>query len=106
MSGVRVALAETFVTSVSFGEDAIELQYMHQRDQGRKVSFARVCMLNLSDEPDKFHDLQEYLCDLIQYAEEEHRETVISGRASVRERMLRANEEQEREEAQSDATET
>lgn len=59
----------TFVTSVGFNEDSMEITFLEDREQGEEVLMARTLVIGInSDERMQLYaEIQERLCDLIEW---------------------------------------
>lgn len=60
---------ETFVTSVGFNEDSMEVTFLEDREQGEDVMMARTLILpiNSPERMQLYAEIQERLCDLIEW---------------------------------------
>lgn len=59
----------TFVTSVGFNEDTMEITFLEDREQGEEVIMARTLVLTINTEErmQLYAEIQERLCDLIEW---------------------------------------
>jgi hypothetical protein len=59
---------ETFVTTVSFSDDSIEVTFLEKREQGESVMMARVMAISIDDEEsmEMYADIQNVLRELIE----------------------------------------
>ena len=59
---------ETFVTSVTFSDDSIEVTFLEKREQAESVMMARTMVAEISDETSMqmYADLQNILRDFIE----------------------------------------
>jgi hypothetical protein len=60
---------ETFITSISFSEEAIEVTFLEKREQGDTVMMARtmVCQIDNEQRAELYADLQDRMRDFIDW---------------------------------------
>lgn len=59
----------TFITSVGFSEDSMEITFFEDREQGEEVIMARTMVLSINTEErmQLYAEIQERLCDLVEW---------------------------------------
>jgi hypothetical protein len=65
----EVVQFETFITSVSFSDDSVEITFLEKREQADNIMMARTMVIYLEDDEDKidiYADLQEKMRMLIE----------------------------------------
>jgi len=61
---------DTFVTSVNFADDAVEITFLEKSDQSETVMLAKTMIIPIEENEDRIHmylEIQERLIDMIQW---------------------------------------
>lgn len=89
MSFLESALADVFVTSVSFSEQAMEISFLEHREQTEKAAILRNMMISVEGDErlaQAYRDLQELLCEIVDEGYEMIRNPPERG--TIREQMI------------------